>query len=127
MFKKTSLIYQESNKILILHKVKYNSEYPIINRFKINTTDRMKAQILTKSKDWEYEEEFRMIFEDGADTNLILPDDAIRRVIIGCNIKENQFAKIKEIIRNRKNRVGLFKAIPSTDEFKLKFEWIKKP
>ena len=68
-----------------------------------------------------------MILQDGADRKLILPDHGIRRVLIGCDILEDQFDTIKKIIRNRKIRMGIFQTVPSMDEFKLKFNWIKKP
>ena len=54
-----------------------------------------------------------------------LPEEAIRRVIIGCQIKQGDFDNLISIIKKRSKKVSVFKAETSQDEFKLKFNRVR--
>lgn len=45
-----------------VRKVKYQREFPIINVHRDNAETKLTKSLLTKSKDWSYEQEYRTIF-----------------------------------------------------------------
>ncbi|MFC1490737.1 DUF2971 domain-containing protein [Candidatus Latescibacterota bacterium] len=115
--------YEESKTILSLEKVRYSEDFPLINPYTMDIVD----QLRTKSKEWEYEKEYRLILQDGANKLVVLPENAIRRVIVGCKINNENFEIMREIIRKRNNRIRLFKAESSLNSFKLNYKCIRNP
>ncbi len=111
----------KNQKRLTMFKVKYSEKYPELNPYKMKRIEWAEAQLLTKSKVWEYENEYRMILQEGANAKIILPDETIRRVIIGCQIKQADFDNLISIIKKRTGKISVFKAETSQDEFKLQF------
>lgn len=113
---------QELKNILYFKEVIYLQELPIINRYANDYNKQIINGFLAKSKEWEYENEYRMILQDGQGEKLHLPDNAIRRVIIGCQMNEDNQKELIDIVKARNNKVSVFKAKPSMDEFKLVFK-----
>jgi len=109
----------------ILDVVNYCKELPDIKPYKMKPVECSRALLTHKTFDWEYEEEVRIILVGGSDVKVTLPDAAICRVIIGCDVTKDNKEKLIETIRDRKNKVHVYQAEPSIDEFKLIFKPLK--
>jgi hypothetical protein len=101
--------------------VKYNTDFPKIN-YKIEKSqkekfDRIVIQTTTKSEEWEYEEEYRLI---KAFTKPPLPferceqisDDVISDVTLGINISIENKEEIIEVCRQKGILVYQAKKVP---------------
>ena len=122
-----SRIYNENGYKIFIDKVDYpeTNKFPIIMPLTMNGYERAKRQVLNKSKDWEYESEFRMVLVGNSNEVITLPENAIRRVIIGCDVSPEDKDKLIEIIKARKSKVHVYQAVKAPDEFKLHFKYLK--
>lgn len=74
-----------------LVKIKYSNDFPIVNQ----TNDIEKA-LLTKSKCWEYENEFRLLsHKQGVVT---FPKEALKSIIFGAKSDESEINRIIKIV-----------------------------
>jgi hypothetical protein len=74
-----------------LVKIKYSNDFPIVNQ----TNDIEKA-LLTKSKCWEYENEFRLLsHKQGVVT---FPKQALKSIIFGAKAEESEVNRIIKIV-----------------------------
>jgi hypothetical protein len=72
--------------------VVYETEYPLINLYKASDNDRIKV-LLTKSNDWSYEKEWRIIELKGKGV-YTYPSICLKEVILGCKISDENKNKI---------------------------------
>jgi len=114
--------------ISMAFKVQYREEYPEAV-FPPRYDERMFIPILTKSKIWEYEGEFRTIFvpeatqqykNDGE--SLILKGDEIKNIYLGAKIKENNKAHVLELIENGPFDPEIWLTSLSNLSFRLNFD-----
>jgi len=86
--------------------------------------ERLADIVLTKSAEWEYEQELRCIRELADDGNAILrefePGD-VREIIVGPNMPIELILKCKRIREERFPNAALLLAQPSPEEFKMVF------
>ncbi len=104
--------------------VEYTEKHPLINPYTMTDEENFIKQLLTKSKEWEYEKEFRMMLLGGTNKTKPFPKFAIKRVIIGCNVSPENMEKLIEIIKARKSKVYVYQAEKAPDKFKLNFKYI---
>ena len=116
-------LYKKKGLSIALFKVTYPSEYPIINSFALEQTDKLPS-ITTKSDVWSYEHEYRLILLNKANHKEELPKDIIRRVILGCKISSEDKKDIINILKNRKDAIHLYQAKLSENKYGLDFEHI---
>lgn len=95
----------------------------------INKGEKIDMNImLTKSKDWEYEDEERLIvsLENAQDKKQEMPFDIylykvphnlIKEIIVGTNISNEYFSTIKQFCENKK--IDLYKTIVSEKKFDM--------
>lgn len=83
--------------------------------------------VLTKSKDWIYEQEYRIMGSliDGAPTRLDgnfvpLPDNALKAIILGCENRDRD--EIVQMINVLAPRLALRRAVRVANHFKLTIE-----
>jgi hypothetical protein len=86
----------------------------------------LEASLLTKSTEWSYEEEYRILARDGAldptfslatnGTFLELPQGAITAVIVGSRAKLDT---VREIIQKVVPGLPVKRAVQGADEFHL--------
>jgi len=111
-----------------LREVIYQNEIPCMNPL----IDRPVNHFLTKSTDWLYEKEWRMLLpEHYANQKIIfdnknfdlfhLPSDAIKNVILGCRISPTLEKDISDILSQRSDykHVNILKAKRSNDRFEV--------
>lgn len=98
----------------------YSSEYPIIRLYDKNS---YRNAIFTKSKDWSYEEEWRMV----AKWKGLFPinQNALKSIIIGCKASLEVQSEIETIIEKRYPEVKIFKAHMGERRFVLDIKEIK--
>lgn len=98
-------------------RVKYTRNYPIISPINEKAYD---LKFFTKSIDWKYEKEWRMLNEEG-NIAFPLPDDIdISAIFFGINTPTLQMNKIIKIVSNVK-KVKFFKANKVPNKFKIDF------
>ena len=123
-----------------VNKVKYTSQRPISSivdteKFDIlNITNMISKIFFTKSPDWKYEEEIRMLTTfnpPNENLNEVNPGiyvyqfkaDSILNIFLGYNASESLKEAIICILKQHNiSNVGLYKAILSKTEYKLEFQ-----
>jgi hypothetical protein len=99
--------------------VTYSKEYPHFDL----TDDTMEAltPLLSKSSDWAYEEEFRLVAQERAqalnheslitdDNFLPLPSGGLKSIILGCNASNDTALQIAQVIKTTGTSIGLKRA-----------------
>jgi len=109
---------------LDLGKVEYVREYPAINPYKTTLEEKLTKLLWTKSIDWKYEEEYRIIWYDGVKKTLQIENGIIEKVILGCQIDLSNIEKIKAVLKTRPDNISLLKAVTQENNFGLDFEKI---
>ena len=94
---------------------------------------KMIEPILMKSKEWDYEEEYRSIYVPEAplqlpsynDTSLLLNGDEITNVYFGCKMPAENRQQLIAIIKQGPFNPKLWQAEIAPDKFALKFKPIE--
>lgn len=84
--------------------------------------DSMKAMtriILTKSKHWSYEREYRIFRPEMAGRKLDYPVELLTGVIFGCMLPHDDRKLVKQWVKEGNCRVAFFEAQPRAAEFAL--------
>lgn len=103
--------------------VTYNNQFPSIDPMKTRDMSQVLRKILTKSKDWEYESEYRLtkLFypgtPSGKDRQVVVPDEYIEQIILGIHITEENKSEILKIALDKNIRV--YQAYKVPFEFKV--------
>jgi Protein of unknown function (DUF2971) len=107
-------------------RVVYLPEYPKLMPWEINANPaRVMELILTKSKDWDYENEYRIVSVDMPQDSVQflndgffrLPRGALQAVIIGCNVKDAD--QVTGAIRAADPKLTIKRAVRHPNLFKL--------
>ncbi len=113
-----------TNERLLPFPIKYRSERPHIEIGKELPDKIIDKLILTKSLDWEYEEEERVVdHERGPGIHQYRRDEILCSVIAGMDIKNKHHANLQSIVQEltvkSELNLALFKAQEKKDEYKL--------
>ncbi len=117
--------------INLAYKVAYQNDYPTVEYPRPNDA-RGFEPALVKSKEWGYEEEFRIIFvpeapiqpkNDGK--SLLLSGKEIRNVFFGAKIDAHEKEKIIQLIDKGPFNPGLWDTKLSRSSFELQFHQIR--
>ena len=116
-----------------LREVKYSTERPNWNLMEVESFN----VFLTKSQEWAYEEEWRMLRPLKGEENRIsnqtndiylfsCPLEAIKSIIMGCRMTQARREEIKSILKKDKecSHIELFQSAEEEKLFSLKFEQI---
>ncbi|MEP2736221.1 MAG: DUF2971 domain-containing protein [Erythrobacter sp.] len=76
-----------------------------------------RPMFFTKPLDWEYEEEFRVIYQTSKMTNVPFNPEKVYEVILGAKCPEEDENRIKEILNNSSSKVILRRAVIDEDTF----------
>ena len=105
--------------------VDYVDEYPILNLLgpkRIRPGSSMNVALTTKSRHWEYENEYRLIVCGCTDLQVSLPEEAFACVVLGCRMPEQDKNAICEILKGWTRKVNVLQATPADDRFALVFQ-----
>jgi len=97
-----------------LKKVVYNKSYPTLSPSRMFQSS--KIPLYTKSSDWKYEKEWRIIIQEGNSTVEYDPV-ALRAVYFGCSAQREDMVKAMEILKGTSTQ--FYKMQRSRTEFKL--------
>jgi hypothetical protein len=114
----------DTSKVMVMGEVQYTNEYPMIDVFHSDRMRSMRLSLLTKSSEWSYEREYRMLFPAHPSTLVAIPPEAITRVVLGCRIRKDDQVRIVQVLEERKSAVKLFKAERDPFNFRLRFRHI---
>jgi hypothetical protein len=122
LFEKICLNYARINESILFERVKYLKDFPLFNPDMTMDPNYLKDYIITKSPDWEYEKEWRLIYEPNS--KLTFPDDIMTSIYFGVNCSETNIEKVRILIQNKRNKPKLFKAILKRYEFGIEYQEI---
>ena len=93
-------------------KINYSKEYPIVNFFTNTQEEKYQATLLTKSYDWAYEEEWRIIDHTTGHGLKYFPEKALLGVIIGFRMLEENKKKIMDWCSKRISEPTIYTTKP---------------
>lgn len=103
-----------------LTPVIYGKELPTIPLLEDDPHASSLIRILaTKSEDWKYEDEYRIILQGGARKTFILPDQGIKEVILGLKMTEGHKDEITEVVTKRLPHINIYQTDINLELFKL--------
>ncbi|MBU1095824.1 MAG: DUF2971 domain-containing protein [Bacteroidetes bacterium] len=114
--------YLKIQELIFMKKIKYESEYPIISPFlsDIYSLDYI-DWITTKSKDWEYEREWRLIFTSHPDEEISFPEDIFTGIYFGVNATCTTIENIKRLFSNKNIKPKYYQAKLKHKQFGVAF------
>jgi len=97
--------------------VVYSKEYPTFNHLN-NRDNRVKDVVLSKSIDWQYEDEIRVL-KMNLKGLLAFKKEALIEIIFGCNSSEENIQEVIELAEKENYRIKFKKANKKEREFGL--------
>jgi hypothetical protein len=116
-----SMFITQFQKLMILLPVEYSSDYPELYKYKQSSDERFRKQLLVKAFDWYYEREYRLILQEGINVTVNFPEEIYCRVVLGCQISDENRQKIIDILNNRGDHLPLYQAKRANKSFSLEF------
>lgn len=107
-----------------IYPVHYENELPVLNIFDLDYSESILRSILTKWKEWSYEEEWRIWLENGGPGIYEINPDRLTGLIFGCKAEKKFISKVEAINAKRKTPVTLYKASRSKTKFSLEIDFI---
>lgn len=105
-------------------KVKYNKTYPKVNYIE-NENKAVDSILTTKSNDWKYENEIRIIKPFQKQNKFVFRKEALKEIIFGCKTSDKKISEIKSLAKNNGyNHLTYSKAVLNSQEYRLDFESI---
>jgi hypothetical protein len=108
----------------LLHAVRarYVDDYPVVNWVE-DTFEQIKTALLHKFKMWKYEEERRIIWPEGARTNLPFEAAALVGLIFGCRASDAAIGVVRTMLAERRARglsdVRVYRAVEHGSRYAL--------
>ncbi|MFH0790404.1 MAG: DUF2971 domain-containing protein [Candidatus Omnitrophota bacterium] len=103
----------------IAYQMEYTSQYSKPNLFRSTENEKMQAILLTKSKDWEYEKEWRIINHDKGPGVYSFPAKLLTGVILGCSMVKEHKDLITALTLSREPKPKIYQAEKRKDGFGL--------
>lgn len=114
--------FLKNKEMAFLFQVKYQKRFPIINPCKNTFSQRVLLQLLTKSKDWKYEREWRILILNGSKQKISIPANVIKNIYFGLKTSDKNIRTSKKILKSSNPYIGLYQAVKKKDVFGLGFE-----
>jgi len=99
--------------------VSYSPDQPICNCYDDN--EQAVLPLITKSLDWEYEDEYRLIFLDQAGYKFKVDNSIISEIYLGAKMSDKHCSEITNFISENLNHVKVYKENLNNDSFDLTF------
>ena len=115
-----------TNKILIdLYPISYSNDFPEYNAYELlDQDDFIVRPLITKSKDWSYENEYRLISITHVDYPLSFDPDVLDSIYLGCLISKKNEDEILTQLKLKNSKIKVFKAKLKALNFGLDFQQI---
>lgn len=98
--------------------VRYTRSRPIVDPTVQSKTQMLDASLYTKSLDWAYEEEWRIVLTSGPG-KYILQNNALKSIIVGANISHKNFKEILSWTKALSESIEIYRASTSTSTFEV--------
>lgn len=105
---------------LLPGQVCYYNEFPQINPYKMTDAQVFMTKLFSKSKEWRYEEEYRVLCGDRTDFALQLDPATLHSVTLGARCRPEDKCELIELFRRNEYEVSLEEA-RAGDEGKIEF------
>ena len=113
--------------LIMLYKVKYERHYPIINPYSSDyDIQTFVLWLITKSVEWEYEQEWRLIYTMHPNESLVFPDDVIEAIYFGVRSDPTIVNETIKLLSKKSIKPNYYQAILKRKEFGLLFKKISK-
>jgi len=122
LFRKNDLLRIEL--VIDLKPVEYHKIFPFFNAFNLDMEEIATKSLITKSQDWSYEKEYRLILFENTNRKINLKDGIISKVLLGCRMPEEDKEEIKKILKEKKANIELLQAAIKKESFGLDFKKI---
>ena len=99
-------------------QVCYSENYPVVNRLNESPEESAEKMLFTKAKPWAYEEEWRMVDENGPGSHQF-PSRFLTGVIFGLRMTDEHKALIRGWCKNRQPGMKYYEARQSEDSYSL--------
>lgn len=83
--------------------IEYTNQRPKLNLFQKQDFESYKKMFLTKSEDWQYENEWRLTLPNYANQTIPLNENVLEEILIGAKASEKTINLIETINSERKN------------------------
>lgn len=117
---------EDAENSFIALRVEYASERSVLDltRFSTHPTESFNHAVLTKSKEWSYEEEYRMFeFERSAGFRSF-PAHCLRSVTLGSRIKAADEEAIIGFVKQRKEQLPVYRSLVDERSFSFNLQRI---
>ncbi|QBA19747.1 DUF2971 domain-containing protein [Chryseobacterium indologenes] len=101
-----------------LKRIDYTKEMPFIPLFDDGGIGA-NTILFAKSSEWEYEDEYRITKHFAADTVHKFPNEAVKEIILGLKLTEDEKDEILNIARSKYSHAKFHEATMNLSEFKL--------
>lgn len=99
--------------------VTYTNKFPKLELLPKSPVKDFMKLLTTKSKDWEYEKEIRILIRFMARKTITIPDNCIREVIFGHKMDKKHKKEIIELLKTKSTPIEIFQATMNGKKFKL--------
>lgn len=101
-----------------LGEVLYDNVFPENNLFDTSTNNFLRF-FITKSEDWKYEAEYRILKTNSARKILTFSNDCVKQIIFGSRILPDNKNEIMKIVDSKFKHAEIFESEINPTEFKL--------
>lgn len=112
-----------------VHEVGYENQVPTVPFYAPTSLEKVKAFVLTKAKQWSYEQECRMVVPDakGKSRLIDLPPGIISGIYLGCQISPENKAEVLDRLATRPplKDIDIYQARCAPNAFGLVFDPIR--
>ena len=115
-------IYLFKGIIPIFKEVSYTEKSPRINPYKLNDEQVFMTLYFTKSIDWSYEKEYRILIDENADKSFKLKPNTIKSIILGTECSSENEKRMKEVLRNISYEISLKRIRFNDLDYDFRFE-----
>lgn len=99
--------------------ISYSSTRPVVRPADEMNNETFTACVLSKSKDWEYEREFRMVDHgSGAGFRSFHPD-RLKGLILGCRISKEDENYVLSTVRKHRNDIKVRKCVLDSSQYAI--------
>lgn len=108
----------------IAQPVRYTRSRPIVDPTVQNKAQMLDATLFTKSLDWAYEEEWRIVLTSGSGKYML--ENALRSIVVGAAISHEHFKEVLSWTKALARPVEIYRAFPSTCTFEVDLRRYRK-
>lgn len=118
------------NPLLEAHRVDYQWDYPTLKFFEADDEERVRALCLTKSKDWEYEQEWRYVLlrrAGEASRRIAYPPETLTGILLGHRISDEHRDNVCEWVDQLSHTIEVSRVEPAKRRYALEKQALPEP